>query len=106
MFHMALNPAQPKSDCGRTDMADALAGKIAVVTGGTQGLGEAIARAYADNGVAGLVLCGRNEAKGSAVARDIVAKNSGSKTIFVRADLRHVADARAVIAAADKAFGR
>jgi NAD(P)-dependent dehydrogenase (short-subunit alcohol dehydrogenase family) len=87
-------------------MADALAGKIAVVTGGTQGLGVAIARAYAGAGVAGLVLCGRNEANGSAVARDIGKANSRTKVIFVRADLRHVADARAVIAAADKAFGR
>jgi NAD(P)-dependent dehydrogenase (short-subunit alcohol dehydrogenase family) len=87
-------------------MADALAGKIAVVTGGTQGLGEAIARAYAANGAAGLVLCGRNETGGSAVARDIGATIPGTRTIFVRADLRHVSEARAVIAAADKAFGR
>jgi 7-alpha-hydroxysteroid dehydrogenase len=87
-------------------MADALAGKIAVVTGGTQGLGEAIARAYADNGAAGLVLCGRNETKGNAVALDIGKVHPATRTIFVRADLRHVADARAVIAAADQAFGR
>jgi NAD(P)-dependent dehydrogenase (short-subunit alcohol dehydrogenase family) len=87
-------------------MADSLAGKIVAVTGGTQGLGEAIARASADNGATGLVLCGRNEAKGNAVADDISGGKSGTKAVFVRADLRHVADARSVIATADAAFGR
>ena len=33
-------------------------GKIAVVTGGTQGLGAAIARRLADAGAAGIVTCG------------------------------------------------
>jgi len=36
-----------------------LEGKIAVVTGGTQGLGEAVARLFAARGARGLVTCGR-----------------------------------------------
>lgn len=82
-----------------------LNGKIAVVTGGTQGLGAAIARLFAERGAAGLVICGRTEAKGRAVAAEIEAAH-GTKTVFVRADLSLVEDCRAVIAAADQAFGR
>ena len=82
----------------------ALQGKIAVVTGGTQGLGEAIARAFVEAGAAGLVICGRNGANGERVARELTAL--GAPTHFVRADLAKVADAKNVIATADKVFGR
>jgi NAD(P)-dependent dehydrogenase (short-subunit alcohol dehydrogenase family) len=81
-----------------------LQGKFAVVTGGTQGLGEAIARAFAKAGVAGLVICGRNEANGERVAREIT--DSGCPTHFVRADLAKVADCRKVIEEADRRFRR
>jgi len=82
-----------------------LDGRIAVVTGGTQGLGATIARLFAERGAAGLVICGRNAAKGEAKAREI-SDATGVKTVYVQADLEKVEDARAVIAAADKAFGR
>ncbi|HEX8167645.1 MAG TPA: SDR family oxidoreductase [Beijerinckiaceae bacterium] len=81
-----------------------LDGKVAVVTGGTQGLGEAVARLFAARGAAGLVICGRQADKGKAVAADLTAR--GCRTVFVRADLARVEDARAVTAAADRAFGR
>ena len=87
-----------------TTMGSALRNKVAVITGGTQGLGEAIARAYASAGAAGLVICGRNEANGKAVATDI--ERLGCHTLFQRANLASVADCRAVIAAADREFGR
>jgi NAD(P)-dependent dehydrogenase (short-subunit alcohol dehydrogenase family) len=80
-------------------------GKIAVVTGGTQGLGAAIARQLAQAGAAGVVTCGRNAKKGAAVAADIQAK-TGSKVHFVQADLEQVADCRKIFAALDAAFGR
>ena len=38
-----------------------LDGKVAIITGGTQGLGEATAHLFADRGAKGLVICGRNE---------------------------------------------
>ncbi|WP_411035768.1 SDR family oxidoreductase [Shinella sp. BYT-45] len=82
-----------------------LDGRIAVVTGGTQGLGATIARLFAERGAAGLVICGRNAGKGEAKAAEIY-DGTGVKTVYVRADLERVEDARAVIAAADNAFGR
>jgi NAD(P)-dependent dehydrogenase (short-subunit alcohol dehydrogenase family) len=82
-----------------------LDGKVAVVTGGTQGLGAAIARRFAEAGAAGIVICGRNGAKGEAVA-DAITADTGVPIRFVATNLAAVANCRAVIAAADGAFGR
>ncbi len=82
-----------------------LEGTFAIVTGGTQGLGAAIARRFAEGGAAGIVTCGRNRAKGAAVARKIT-EDSGARVLFVEADLAQVDACRAVVAAAEGAFGR
>ena len=81
-----------------------LQNSIAVVTGGTQGVGEAIARTLAERGAAGIVICGRNRDKGAAVAREITAQ--GCRTEFVQADLENLEETRAVTARADETFGR
>jgi NAD(P)-dependent dehydrogenase (short-subunit alcohol dehydrogenase family) len=81
-----------------------LKGKIAIVTGGSQGLGEAIARLFGERGAAGLVICGRNGERGERVASEISA--TGCPTVFVQADLAKVVDCRKVVAKADERFGR
>lgn len=77
---------------------------VAVVTGGTQGLGETIARTLAERGAKGLVICGRNADRGHTVAREI--SSQGCHTEFVQADLASVDETRAVMARADHVFGR
>ena len=79
--------------------------KVAIVTGGTQGLGAAIARRFAASGASGIVTCGRTSAKGEAVASEI-AQVTGVPVQFVRADLGVVDDCREVVAAAERRFGR
>ncbi|ABC92458.1 putative oxidoreductase protein [Rhizobium etli CFN 42] len=82
-----------------------LDGKIAIVTGGTQGLGATIARLFAERGAQGIVICGRNEAKGNTKAAEISAA-TGVKVVYVRADLAKVEDAQNVVRACDEAFCR
>jgi len=84
---------------------NSLTGKIAVVTGGTQGLGAAVARCFADCDIAGIVICGRSTDKGQVVAAQITEKTDVA-VHFVTADLGVVADCRQVIGEADKQFGR
>ncbi len=78
-------------------------GKYAVVTGGTQGLGETTARLFARRGAAGILLVGRNAERGKAVAEDIASPSC--RVVFESADLEKVDDCFRVIEAADKAFG-
>jgi len=73
--------------------------KVAIVTGSTQGLGEAIARELvAEKMIGGLVICGRNAAGGRRLAGEFTER--GCKTEFVSADLSRVEDCRQVIEAA------
>ncbi|WP_323009929.1 SDR family oxidoreductase [Paracoccus sp. (in: a-proteobacteria)] len=80
-------------------------GKVAIVTGGTQGLGAAIARLFARAGAAGIVIVGRGVEKGQAVARAIT-EESGVPVEMVAADLADIDEVRTIVAAADSRFGR
>ena len=79
-------------------------GKTAVITGSTQGLGEAIAHLFADRGVTQMVITGRNAERGAKVKAALEAKKV--KTVFVPADLVKLAEVRKIVAACDAAFGR
>lgn len=79
-------------------------GQVAVVTGGTQGLGEATAHLFAERGARGVVINGRNTERGQAVVDALNA--AGTEAHFVKGDLANVEDAKRIVAKADAAFGR
>lgn len=80
-------------------------GKIAVVTGGTQGLGAAIARLFAEAGAAGVAIIGRGKEKGEKVAISI-SEETGVPVQMVAADLGNINDVQKIIPQVDARFGR
>ena len=80
-------------------------GKIAIITGGTQGLGEAIARKFSECGAKGIVICGRNSEKGNNVVRSIM-EQSNTKVHFIASDLEKIDAVQQIIPQADEKFGR
>lgn len=80
-----------------------LDGKIAIITGSTQGLGEATARLFAERGAAGIVVTGRDRARGEAVAASL--NTASCRAVFIRADMADVDDCRILVAETDAAFG-
>jgi NAD(P)-dependent dehydrogenase (short-subunit alcohol dehydrogenase family) len=85
-------------------IALSLKDKIVVVTGGSQGVGEGIARAAAAAGAAGLCLSGRNAQRGERVAADLT--QSGCATMFVAGDLGDETVCRDIAARTEQRFGR
>jgi 3-oxoacyl-[acyl-carrier protein] reductase len=75
-------------------MAEELKGKVAIVTGGTQGIGLEIARQFSLQG-AEVLLSGRSIEKAKAAA-DQISRESGQKVIAVAADVSRAADVEAM----------
>lgn len=75
--------------------------KIAVITGATSGIGEAVALMYVKEG-AKVVTAGRNAEKGTVLVEKI--KEMGGEGIFVPCDLRKKEDVAALKEAAYKAY--
>jgi NAD(P)-dependent dehydrogenase (short-subunit alcohol dehydrogenase family) len=77
-------------------------GTVALITGGTQGLGLAIARRLVREGARSIVVSGRNEARGEDAAAQIVAMGADAR--FIRADVSQVEDCLQLIAKSLEAF--
>jgi NAD(P)-dependent dehydrogenase (short-subunit alcohol dehydrogenase family) len=78
-------------------------GTVALITGGTSGIGEATAELFAAEG-ARVTITGRDEGRGAAVVGRIA--EAGREAIFVRADVRLAADCERSVARTIEAFGR
>lgn len=84
-------------------MLDTLHGKTALVTGGAQRLGQAIARALAEAGVHVAIHCRRSVKEAAALAREIEAM--GVRAWVLRADLCHPDECQALVARTLEAAG-
>src|SRR5437762_5142389 len=81
-----------------------LTGKVALVTGGSQGLGKAMARGLAEAG-ADLVIASRREAELNAALAEIL-DGTGRRGFAVVADLSQRPEAARLARAAEERFGR
>jgi 3-oxoacyl-[acyl-carrier protein] reductase len=82
-----------------------LAGKIALVTGATRGIGFAISRRFAEEG-ATVVLSGRSLDKLDTAAAEISAANPGAQIVGVSCDVTRHDDVRELFQSHFKRFGR
>lgn len=81
-------------------MAGRLDGKVAIISGGARGMGEAEARMFVEEG-ARVAVCDVRDELGQAVADDI-----GEAAFYQRLDVTREEDWASVVEATEKAFGR
>tara|TARA_R110002049_G_scaffold4601_5_gene32168 strand:+ start:236712 stop:237464 length:753 start_codon:yes stop_codon:yes gene_type:complete len=85
-------------------MAKRLAGKVAIVTGASKGIGAEIARQLAANGAA--VVVNYSSSKDAAIAVVEQITKAGGKAVAVQADVSKEADVQRLFAESSEAFGR
>ncbi len=76
---------------------------VVIISGGTQGLGEAVARKLAADQVAGILLTGRSRDRGEALAEELTAADT--PTAFVEADSLDADTPQRVVDACLERFG-
>ena len=81
-----------------------LAGKVAIVTGASKGIGAGIAKEFAAEGAAVVVNYASSREGADKVVAEITAR--GGKAISVGGDVSKAADVKALFDATQKAFGR
>jgi NAD(P)-dependent dehydrogenase (short-subunit alcohol dehydrogenase family) len=80
-----------------------LEGKVALITGGTSGIGSATAVRFAGEGAA-VAFTGRDSGRGEQLVETIAAK--GGKTLFIRSDVRFADECRRAVEQTLEHFGK
>jgi len=78
--------------------------RVAIVTGGSRGLGRAEAEALAAEGAAVVVAAAKSMAEADGLARELQAK--GGRAVSIQADVTRSADVERLVATTLKVFGR
>jgi NAD(P)-dependent dehydrogenase (short-subunit alcohol dehydrogenase family) len=84
-------------------MNPGLKGKVAIVTGGSKGIGKAITRALAEEGV-GVAICARGMQDLKSTAKEIESE-TGMKILPVQADMKSVDDIKRLVSTTVREFG-
>lgn len=87
-----------------SDLGLNLSGRVAIVTGGSRGIGRAVAERLAEAGVNVAINYLRDEAAASEVKR--AAESRGVQAEIIRGDVGRVPDAEALARTVDEKFGR
>jgi 3-oxoacyl-[acyl-carrier protein] reductase len=87
-----------------TNRTGGLAGKVALITGGSRGIGAAIARRLAEDGAAVAFTYNTSPEKAEVVVREIEA--ASGRALAVRADSADVSAVRAAVTTTVAAFGQ
>jgi 3-oxoacyl-[acyl-carrier protein] reductase len=95
-------PSISKTNDAQQSVNTALAGKVALVTGGSRGIGRAIALKLASLG-ADVAICGRDATKLNATETEIRA--TGVQTIAIAADVARASEVRTLIERVEKELG-
>jgi 3-hydroxybutyrate dehydrogenase len=88
-----------------TSQARLLAGKAALVTGSTSGIGLGIARALAQAGCAVALNARKSGPDTDKLTKDLAAE-TGTKVVYVAADMSKPAEIKSAVAEAEKQLGR
>jgi NAD(P)-dependent dehydrogenase (short-subunit alcohol dehydrogenase family) len=87
----------------KSDGGQKLSGKVALITGGSRGIGKAIAAAYARQG-ARVFICARGEGDLARTVNEI--RDAGGEISGLAGDIGKAEDARRIVASAVERYGR
>jgi NAD(P)-dependent dehydrogenase (short-subunit alcohol dehydrogenase family) len=83
---------------------ETLAGQVAIVTGGSRGIGRAVVELFVAHG-ASVAFCGRDEEAGRAAERELAVGAGRTRAVFQRADVAAEADIASLVATCVERFG-